>query len=147
MPRTPGPPRRDEFVEAGVFGDEWVAEDAVRDDQMIEFGFGGGTRADLADSQGPSSGRLVQVGGFHRVTEPDQAFQIEPAGVVVQIGLDLLAGGPFGILVGHREVREPVRPFVVLGGHPGIPPGAAPYPADVGGGGFEHRDIESELGE
>ena len=67
------------------------------------------------------------------VRQAQRRVEAEMAGVRREVGLDLRAGRPLGIVARHREVRQRVLRLRALRGQSRVPAGAAPHAADVGG--------------
>ena len=75
---------------------------------------------------------LNRFGVFYAGAESNRMQNAELSGVVGQVFLYLLTGGPFRIVFRHRKIRERVRITGVLGGHVGVAVGRSPYSAQFG---------------
>ena len=121
----------DEVGVALVLREDRVGEDAVRDHQVVEPLGRGDRRADPPCGDHPAVLGVGQLGADHLGGEPQVRAQLELRDIALEVGLDLLAGGPLGVVPGHRQVREGVRILVVLCPEARVPAGRAPDPADV----------------
>lgn len=128
-----------ELLAARPVGDERHREDAVGDDEEVEFVRTLATGwlpllVDRARGHRPSHtvphDLLVGVHDFG--VEAQVGIEADHGGVPLQISLHLRTARPLGIALGHLQVGEIVGALVVLGAQPGITPGAAPHAADVG---------------
>ena len=71
-------------------------------------------------------------GRCHLGAQAQRRVEPEMACVRREVGLDLRAGRPFGIVARHGEVRQGVLRLRALRGQSRVPAGAAPHATDVG---------------
>ena len=82
--------------------------------------------------QGPARFAIAAPGhGLHGGIQAKQPGQIMFGGIGLQIGMDLRALGPFGIVGGHRVIGVAIQVLGRLGLHIGIRPRQIPHAAEI----------------